>query len=158
MKFTILHSNDRIASIFKQAKSVVKQLPLDEMQQHWDKFVKNVTDKMNDTLQDQIEKLTFQLKDQEEINTKLASRNIELELKIDSALATQVNHMKLQDDLNTAEHQIVSLKEELKVQFLNRDHFRQLVAEQDTFIKDLKVQVEAYKATKQKELTNYKDL
>ena len=159
MKFTILHPNDRLASVFKQAKSIVKQLPLDEINQHWDKFVKNVTDKMNDTLQDQIEMLTMQLKDQEEALTDLRAihgnlylRNQELQTKLEAAAMFGDKFYVLQGELGTAEKQIVDLKAELKTQCENRDHFRLLVAQQDTFIKEIKQQIEAYKAAKQKEL------
>jgi len=71
-------------------------------------------------------------------------------------LATQVNHMKLQDECHALEKQIVDLKAELNTQCQNRDHFRALVAEQDAFIKEVKKQVEAYKAKKQEEVDEAK--
>jgi hypothetical protein len=156
MKFTILHSNDRIAAIFKQAKSMVKQLPLGEMQQHWDTFVKNVADKINDTLQDQIERLALQLKDNEEQLTTLQALHTNLNFRYEELKARSEAHkiydmkvVNLESQVGRSEKEIYDLKAELKIQCQNRDHFRALVAEQDTFIKEIKKQVEAYKKSKQ---------
>ena len=157
MKFTPIHSNDRIASIFKQAKSMVKQLPLDEIQQHWDKLVKNITDQMNDALQDQIEMLTLQLKDSEEqlatlqaLHANLNLRHQELQARLEGHKIYDMKVVNLESQVGRSEKEIIDLKADLKTQCLNRDHFRALVAEQDAFIKEIKKQVEVYKIEKQK--------
>lgn len=157
MKFTLPHPQDRLATILTQAKSMVKQLPLNEMQKQWDTFVENVTKKMNDSLQDQIEMLTLQLKDQEEAlqivkndNSVLYLRNKEFEARLEARHIDSTRWMQLEDQNNRREKEIIDLKAELKTQVQNRDHFRALVAQQDAFIKEIKKQVEAYKADKER--------
>jgi DNA repair exonuclease SbcCD ATPase subunit len=149
MKFTILPLNDRLNTIIKQAKSMVKSIPIDEMQKHWDNFIKNVTDKLNDSLQDHIELLNMKLADQEDasrvlqdINANLTLRNVELEAKIESLLASQTNHMRMSDAMNNAEYEIIELKKSLAVEISNRDHFRSLVAQQDVLLTEFKKQNE----------------
>jgi hypothetical protein len=85
MKFTILPLNDRLNTIIKQAKSMVKSISFDEIQKHGNDFIKNITNKLNDSLQDQIEMLNMKLADQEDasrvlqdINANLTLRNVEL--------------------------------------------------------------------------------
>jgi len=109
---------------------MVKQLPLDEMQQHWDKFVKNVTDKMNDTLQDQIEMLTLQLKDQEEQYTTLQTQHANLNLRheelnagLDAIKIYGMKVVNLESQVGRNEKEIIDLKAELKIQCQNRDYF-----------------------------------
>jgi len=142
MKSTILNLNDRLNNFFKQSKSdvihqyhqMVKSLPLDKIEKHWDNFVENVTKKINDDFLDQIEMLNLQLKDHEEaarvlndINTNLTLRQKEVQLKLDDA-----------------EQQIVTLNRGLIIEIRNRDHFRSIITGQDIIVKEMNKKMEAY--------------
>jgi len=158
MKFTILNSNDRIATVFRHAREIYDQLPHGDLRQHWDNVVKTLTNKMNDTFQDQIEMLTFQLKDQEEkyvalqaLHTNLNFRYEELKSRLESVNIHSMKLASLEAQVGQRDKEIYDLKAELKVQCQNRDHFRSLVTSQDAFIEGLKKQVEAYKKSKQEE-------
>ena len=81
-------------------------------------------------------------------------RNQELQAKLEAEWLSRGKHEETKTKLNEAERQIVDLKADLKIQCQNRDHFRALVAEQDTFITEIKKQIETYKTITQKELSD----
>jgi chromosome segregation ATPase len=160
MKSTAINARDRMAAIFGKAQTIVGNLPLDKWQEN---IMKALTDKLNDDLLDQIEMLTMKLKDQEEafldlraLHDNLYLRNQELQAKLEAAYIHDGKLTSTQVERNNAEKEIIGLKEELKIQCKNRDHFRALVAEQDAFIKELKKQFEVYKAKKQFEVDEAK--
>jgi len=112
-----------------------------------------------ETLLDEIERLNLELSDQayaareyQQVYNNLILRNQDLEARTDSLHVCESNRMQLKSDLSAAEHQIVKLKKDLEVETGNRDHFRSLLTQQDAYLKELKVQIEQWKADKLKEL------
>jgi len=150
MKFNILN----LDGILSQAKTLFKSIPTDDLQKRWDAFSKKVVDKLENEYFNHIEKLNLELTDQQDAINKLILQNAELQAKLESTMIRDNRMEKMQSELNTAYHQINKLKSDLEIEMGNRNHFRELVATNDTFMIELKKQIATYKTDKQKETSD----
>ena len=78
MNYTILS----LDNILAKAKKIVNNIPVEDIQKRWDKFVKTTTDSINASYFDHIETLHLKMKDMEEANNRLTLTNAELQSKI----------------------------------------------------------------------------
>ena len=138
MSIPILNLDDRLNNIVKQAKKWFNNIPADSFQQRWNEFTDSITGKLSEEYFDRIESLTVKLRDQEDIINNLTLRNEELQSKIESFAIVSEKLRKANDDVNFAAHKIIKLEKDLHTEVQNRDHFRQLVKDADSLIRDLK--------------------
>ena len=115
----------------------------------------NITDK----LLDQIESLNFELMDSKDaagnyraVHDNLVLRNQELEARLEGYHARDAISDTEKDKHTEAQYKILELTRHLETEIGNRDHFRSLVSQQDTFINELKLQIEKWKEAKIKEI------
>lgn len=116
-------------------------------------------------LQDEIERLNMALDDQIEV-AKLAvdmrDRTALCCAEMESRLSAEREWRNKQEDvtyrLNAAEAQIVRLNQDLKTEIQNRDHFRNLVAQQDACIKIAKEKVKEFLEAADREKKNAEHL
>ena len=141
--FPILNSNDRLAITIKSTNKI---MPLKD----FNSSLASVA--AVESLYDQIELLNFQLLDQQSetsayksVHDDLVLHNEELKANLDRMHITESTKMELQVRIN-------QLTQDLATEMSNRDHFRELVSQQDTFIEELKAQVEKWKDANSKEL------
>lgn len=142
-----LHPNDRLAAVLTK-KDKPMTIPVLDVQQ-----------RLDDDYRDQIEALNLKLLDKDDEIRGERDQNIRLRQSINGLQANMAGHTTMMNDRNAAvarctsmESEVKVLKEELKVQIGNRDHFRALVAQQDAFIKEAKRQIEEFKRKKEEEL------
>ena len=152
MNYTILS----LDNILAKAKKIVNNIPVEDIQKRWDKFVKTTTDSINASYFDHIETLHLKMKDMEEANNRLTLTNAELQSKLDSMMIYENKFAKIQDELNVALHQNIKLKSDLEIEIGNRNHFRQLVSDNDNFMAQWKVKINSDNAMWKKEFDDLK--
>ena len=152
MNYTILS----LDNILGKAKKLVDKIQVDDLQKRWDKFVKTTTDSINASYFDQIEMLTFKMKDMEEANNRITLINAELQAKLESTYIRDNRFADTQEELNQAYREIAKLKSDLEIEIGNRNHFRQLISDNDNFMAQLKVKINSDKAVWKKEFDDLK--
>ena len=116
-------------------------------------------------LQDEIERLNMALDDQIEIAKLAVDMRDRTELRcaeMESRLAQEREWRSKQEDksyrLNESERRIIKLEADLKTEIQNRDHFRNLVAQQDACIKIAKEKVKEFLDAADREKKNAEHL
>lgn len=116
-------------------------------------------------LQDEIERLNMALDDQIEIAKLAVDMRDRCELRcaeMESRLSQEREWRSKQEDktyrLNESERRIVKLEADLKTEIQNRDHFRNLVAQQDACIKIAKEKVKEFLDAADREKKNAEHL
>ena len=159
--FTILHSNDRLSPILKEKANTMFTGSYDPDPIHPKRVIPVPPFGENpavDILLDEVELLNLELLDQRDAATNyktvqdnLLLRNQELEARLESYHTRDVADAAEKYEHTQAQYRIVQLEKDLKTETGNRDHFRTLVAQQDAYLKELKVQIEQWKTEKNKE-------
>ena len=121
--------------------------------------VLDVQKQLDDDYRDQIEQYSCKLADQEDALKFERAQNARLRQSINGLQANMAGHTTMMNDRNAAVARCTSMESEVKVlnaalktETGNRDHFRALVAQQDSFIKEAKRQIEEFKRKKEEEL------
>lgn len=96
-------------------------------------------------LQDEVERLNMVMEDQieatrvaKDIADRTSLRNAELAAQLESERLMRQKFHDAEFKANQFEHENIKLKEDLKIEIQNRDHFRNLVAQQDKFVAEAK--------------------
>lgn len=116
-------------------------------------------------LQDEIERVNMALEDQIEaarlavdMRDRTEFRCAELEAKLQQEQAWRMKQTDVTWKLNKAEGEIIKLAQDLKTEINNRDHFRGLVAQQDSCINIAKQKVKEFVEAADREKKNAEHL
>jgi hypothetical protein len=121
--------------------------------------VLDVQKQSDENYQEQIENMHLQLLEQEdatrlsrELADRWEKRNEELHARVKDYQSVINERNTSMARATTLESDVKRLESDLRTEVGNRDHFRQLVAQQDAFIKESKRQIEQYKLKRDAEL------